>query len=367
MISQNDSSLPTGESHITMMHRCLELAAQGAGRTAPNPMVGAIVVKDGQIVGEGFHPQVGQPHAEVFALRAAGEAARGATIYVNLEPCNHTGRTPPCTEAVLQAGIATVVIGMRDPNPKASGGIERLRAAGVEVITDVETVACERLNEAFIHRIRHRQPFSILKYAMTLDGKIATDTGHSAWVTSPASRRHVHQLRGQCDAVIVGGNTVRKDNPRLTSHGVCDRNPLRVVMSRSLELPTNAHLWQTDIAPTLVFTEINQKQAESILPTSIDVVSLNPLTPEAVANNLFERGLSTILWECGGTLSAVALQQGVIQKVWAFIAPKLIGGSNAQTPIGDMGFREMTEALALNNIELQKIGPDWLIEGYLKD
>ena len=369
MISSNnlENHSDALSEHSLMMHRCLKLAAQGAGRTTPNPMVGAVVVKNGQIVGEGFHPQAGQPHAEVFALRAASDAAQGATLYVNLEPCNHTGRTPPCTEAVLKAGISTVVIGMRDPNPQASGGIERLRSAGVEVITDVETAACERLNEAFIHRLRHRQPFSILKYAMTLDGKIATDTGHSAWVTSPASRQHVHQLRGQCDAVIVGGNTVRKDNPRLTSHGLCDRNPLRVVMSRSLELPTNAHLWQTAMAPTLVFTEVHQQQAESILPTSVDIISLNPLTPEAVANNLFERGLSTILWECGGTLSAVALQQGVIQKVWAFIAPKLIGGSNAQTPIGDMGFREMTEALALNNIELQKIGPDWLIEGYVQN
>lgn len=244
MVAPNAGSSRDPSTHSAMMHRCLELAARGAGHTAPNPMVGAVVVNNGQIVGEGFHPRVGQPHAEVFALNAAGEAARGATLYVNLEPCNHTGRTPPCTEAVLQAGIATVVIGMKDPNPKASGGIERLQAAGVEVITDVETGACERLNEAFIHRIRHHQPLSILKYAMTLDGKIATDTGHSAWITSPAARRQVHQLRSRCDAVIVGGNTVRRDNPQLTSHGVGDHNPLRVVMSRRLNLPTQAQLWQ---------------------------------------------------------------------------------------------------------------------------
>ncbi len=368
MISQHDSlhDVPPGENHSTMMHRCLELAAKGAGRTAPNPMVGAIVVKDGQIVGEGFHPQAGQPHAEVFALQAAGDKARGATLYVNLEPCNHTGRTPPCTEAVLQAGIATVVIGMTDPNPKASGGIERLRSAGVRVITDVATAACERLNEAFIHRIRHRRPFSILKYAMTLDGKIATDTGHSAWVTSPESRRRVHQLRGQCDAVIVGGNTVRQDNPRLTSHGVCDRNPLRVVMSRSLELPATANLWQTDIAPTLVFTEVDPQQAQTLLPKKVEVISINSLTPAAVLDQLYERGLSTVLWECGGTLSAAALRQGVIQKLWAFIAPKLIGGSQAPTPIGDMGFNAMTEALTLHDTVLDKVGPDWLVQGYLQ-
>ena len=368
MISQDDFphdvSLPPGETCSTMMHRCLALAAKGAGYTAPNPMVGAIVVKDGQIVGEGFHPQVGQPHAEVFALQAAGDAAQGATLYVSLEPCNHTGRTPPCTEAVLQAGIAAVVIGMTDPNPQASGGIDRLRAAGLRVITNVETAACERLNEAFIHRIRHRQPFSILKYAMTLDGKIATDTGHSAWVTSPAARHRVHQLRGQCDAVIVGGNTVRRDNPRLTSHGVCDRNPLRVVMSRSLDLPDDANIWQTDSAPTLVFTEASQQRVK--LPKQVDVISVNLLTPQAVVDELYTRGISTILWECGGTLSAVALRQAVIQKIWAFIAPKLIGGAHAPSPIGNMGLSKMTDALALRDLELEQIGPDWLIQGYLR-
>ena len=368
MISQNDSPhdglLPPGETHTTLMHRCLALAAKGAGYTAPNPMVGAVVVKDGQIVGEGFHPKVGQPHAEVFALRAAGEAARGATLYVNLEPCNHTGRTPPCTEAVIKAGIATVVIGMSDPNPKASGGIERLRSAGISVITNVATDACKRLNEAFIHRIRHRQPFSILKYAMTLDGKIATDTGHSAWVTSPAARRRVHQLRGQCDAVIVGGNTVRQDNPRLTSHGVCDRNPLRVVMSRHLDLPDNANLWQTDVAPTLVFTEASPQKIT--LPNQVDVISVESLSPRVVMDELYTKGLSTVLWECGGTLSAVALRQAMIQKVWAFIAPKLVGGRQAPTPISDMGITQMTDALILHNLELEAVGPDWLIQGYLQ-
>ena len=367
MISSNTSTgeaaFPPDKTHSTLMRRCLELAAKGAGRTSPNPMVGSVIVKDGQIVGEGLHPQAGQPHAEVFALRAAGDKAQGATLYVNLEPCNHTGRTPPCTEAVLKAGITTVVIGMQDPNPRASGGIERLRAAGVTVITNIETAACERLNEAFIHRIRHRQPFSILKYAMTLDGKIATDTGHSAWVTSPESRQRVHQLRGQCDAVIVGGNTVRRDNPHLTSHGVCDHNPLRVVMSRSLDLPTTANLWQTETAATLVFTEASPPK--TTLPKQVEVISLRQLTPAAVLDSLYTRGISNVLWECGGTLAAAALRQGVIQKVWAFIAPKLIGGSQGRTPVGNMGLTEMTEALMLNGTELEKIGPDWLIQGYL--
>ena len=233
-----------------MIVRCCELAAQAAGHTAPNPLVGSVITQGDEIVAEGYHPQAGEPHAEVFALRAAGAKAQGATLYVNLEPCNHTGRTPPCSEAVIAAGIKRVVIGMKDPNPVAGGGIEKLRAAGVEVTVGVEGDRCRRLNEAFIHRVIHHRPFGILKYAMTLDGKIATTTGHSAWVSGPESRQRVHQLRSHCDAVIVGGNTVRKDNPHLTSHGEGNRNPLRIVMSRQLHLPEAAHLWDTAIAPT---------------------------------------------------------------------------------------------------------------------
>jgi diaminohydroxyphosphoribosylaminopyrimidine deaminase / 5-amino-6-(5-phosphoribosylamino)uracil reductase len=210
-----------------MMQRCLELARRALGRTSPNPLVGAVIVKDGEIVGEGFHPRAGEPHAEVFALKAAGvgaaspqeNCARGATIYVSLEPCNHYGRTPPCSEGLIAAGVAKVVVGMVDPNPLvAGGGIARLRAAGIEVLVGVEEEACRQLNEAFIHRILYKRPLGILKYAMTLDGKIATNSGHSAWVTSQDARSEVHQLRAACDAVIVGGNTVRQDNPYLTSH-----------------------------------------------------------------------------------------------------------------------------------------------------
>ena len=196
-----------------MMQRCLELARRGLGRTSPNPMVGAVIVKDGEIIGEGFHPRAGEPHAEVFALKAAGENARGATIYVSLEPCNHYGRTPPCSEAIVAAGLAKTVVGMVDPNPLvAGGGIKRLQEAGIEVITGVEEEACRKLNEGFIHRILYKKPLGILKYAMTLDGKIATTTGHSAWVTNSDARSAVRELRAACDAVVVGGNTVRRDN-----------------------------------------------------------------------------------------------------------------------------------------------------------
>ena len=351
-----------------MMQRCLELARRALGRTSPNPMVGAVIVKDGEIVGEGFHPRVGEPHAEVFALKAAGERARGATIYVSLEPCNHYGRTPPCSEALVAAGVAKVVVGMIDPNPLvAGGGIARLRAAGIEVLVGVEEQACKKLNEGFAHRILHHRPFGILKYAMTLDGKIATTTGHSAWVTNQDARSEVHQLRAACDAIIVGGNTVRQDNPYLTSHRQGAHNPLRVVMSRTINLPEKAHLWQTAEAPTLVLTEkgANADFQELLRNQGVEVVELTPLAPDQVMAYLYERGFCSVLWECGGILAARAIAQGAVQKVLAFIAPKIIGGSNAPTPVGDLGFTTMTEALSLERVAIRVVGSDCLLEGYL--
>ncbi|NEU76427.1 bifunctional diaminohydroxyphosphoribosylaminopyrimidine deaminase/5-amino-6-(5-phosphoribosylamino)uracil reductase RibD [Hassallia byssoidea VB512170] len=351
-----------------MMQRCLELAKRATGRTSPNPLVGAVIVKDGEIVGEGFHPRAGEPHAEVFALKAAGDRARAATIYVSLEPCNHYGRTPPCSEALIAAGVAKVVVGMVDPNPLvAGGGIARLRAAGIEVVAGVDEEACQKLNEGFVHRILYKRPLGILKYAMTLDGKIATSAGHSAWVTNRDARNEVHQLRAACDAVIVGGNTVRQDNPYLTSHQEGANNPLRVVMSRSLRLPENAHLWQTTEAPTLVLTEVdaNPDVKELLRKQGVEVLELTPLTPDKVMAYLYERGFCSVLWECGGILAASAIAQGAIQKILAFIAPKIIGGNNAPTPVGDLGFTTMTEALPLERVSWRVVGSDCLVEGYL--
>jgi diaminohydroxyphosphoribosylaminopyrimidine deaminase / 5-amino-6-(5-phosphoribosylamino)uracil reductase len=359
-----------------MMRRCLELARRALGRTSPNPLVGAVIVKDGEIVSEGFHPRAGEPHAEIFALKAAGDravseeenSARGATIYVSLEPCNHYGRTPPCSEALIAAGVSKVVVGMVDPNPLvAGGGIARLRAAGIEVVTGVEEEACQKLNEGFVNRILYKRPLGILKYAMTLDGKIATTTGHSAWVTNPDARSEVHNLRAACDAVIVGGNTVRQDNPYLTSHQVGAHNPLRVVMSRHLNLPENARLWQTSEAPTLVLTEVdaNPDFKELLRQKGVEVVELTPLTPDKAMAYLYERGFCSVLWECGGTLAATALAQGAVQKILAFIAPKIIGGSNAPTPVGDLGLTTMTEAISLERVSWRVVGSDCLVEGYL--
>ena len=363
------------------MQRCLELARRAEGRTAPNPLVGAIVV-DGEnpqrVLGEGFHPGAGQPHAEVFALQEAGSAAQGATLYVNLEPCNHYGRTPPCTEAILRSGIRRVVVGMVDPDPRVSGGgIDRLRQAGLTVEVGIEGADCQALNEAFVHRIQQQRPFGIWKYAMTLDGKIASTTGHSAWVTSAHARSAVHRLRAVCDAVIIGGNTVRQDNPRLHSHGVVTqeglgREPLRVVMSRSFQLPATGHLWDVEIAPTLVFTpeERFAQAAERVAllqKQGVEVISLPQLTPSSVCADLYQRGCLSVLWECGGTLAAEALKAGCIQKVWAFIAPKLIGGLHAPSPLGDLGLDRMDQAIPLDNLTAHSFGPDWCLQGYIRE
>jgi diaminohydroxyphosphoribosylaminopyrimidine deaminase/5-amino-6-(5-phosphoribosylamino)uracil reductase len=351
-----------------MMQRCLELARQGLGKTAPNPLVGSVVVRDGEIVGEGFHPKAGEPHAEVFALRQAGDRAQGATLYVNLEPCNHYGRTPPCSEAIIAAGVQRVVVGMIDPNPQVAGtGIARLREAGIEVTVGVEAAACQELNEAFVHRILYRRPFGILKYAMTLDGKIAAVTRHSAWITSEPARTEVHKLRAACDAIIVGGNTLRQDDPLLTSRQP-NRTPLRVIMSRSLDLPQQANVWNTVVASTLVFTRpgVRPEFQQQLRQQGVEVVEREPLTPATVMANLYDRGFLTVLWECGGTLAARAIADGAVQKVLAFIAPKIIGGSTAPSPVGDLGLQKMTDALPLERFTWRSVGPDLLVEGYLK-
>jgi diaminohydroxyphosphoribosylaminopyrimidine deaminase / 5-amino-6-(5-phosphoribosylamino)uracil reductase len=347
-----------------MIQRCLELARQAAGRTAPNPMVGSVIVKEGVVIGEGFHPKAGEPHAEVFALRAAGAEAQGATLYVNLEPCSHHGRTPPCADAVIQAGIARVVVGMVDPNPLVEGnGIRRLEAAGIAVTVGVEAEACHQLNEAFIHRMQQGRPFGILKYAMTIDGRIASSTGHSQWITAPPARAAVHQLRSEVDAVIVGGQTVRSDNPKLTTHGLTAHNPLRVVMSQTLDLPQEANLWEEG---TVVFAPagVQESFVQYLRDRGVEVVTFDTLSVEVVMADLYQRGALSVLWESGGRLSAAAIRSGAVQKVWAFIAPKLIGGIGA-TPIGELGIERMDRALVLKSGQMRSIGEDWLYEGYL--
>ncbi len=371
MIENQENKSPSA-LHDRWMQRCIDLAKQARGQTAPNPMVGSLIVKNGQVLGEGFHPKAGEPHAEIFAIRSAkqtGEDLRDATLYVNLEPCNHHGRTPPCSEAIIQAGIGNVVIGAIDADPRVSGtGRDRLLSAGINVTTGILEQQCLELNEAFFHRVKTNLPFGIFKYAMTLDGKIATISGHSYWITGTEARRVVHDLRVGCEAIVTGGNTVRLDNPHLTTHGLSQHNPLRVVVSQSCDLPDRANLWQiTDTERTLLITLPNQnlQLKQKLRDRQVEVLELDDISPEIVMQELGKRSCNTVLWECGGRLGAAAIRAKMVQKIYAFIAPKLIGGFTAPSPIDDLGLMLMTDAINLSRSQFQQVGNDLLVTGYL--
>ena len=351
------------------MHRALQLAALGSGRTSPNPLVGALVLDaSGCLVGEGFHARAGEPHAEVGALAQAGERARGGTLVVTLEPCCHHGRTPPCSEAVIAAGVARVVLAMRDPNPRVDGGgIARLRAAGIAVIEGVLAVEAEALNAAFLHRLATGRPLGILKWAMSLDGRTALPNGASQWISGPRARGWVHQLRSQVDAVIVGGGTVRADDPLLTSRGQGNPEPLRVVISRGLDLPATARLWDTTEARTLVAhgpeappaaREAIDRLAAAAADGALERLELPACEPRALLEALAERGCNQVLWECGADLAAAALRQGCVQQIAAVIAPKLLGGVAARTPLGDLGLESLEGAELWQPRGLLPLGPD---------
>jgi diaminohydroxyphosphoribosylaminopyrimidine deaminase/5-amino-6-(5-phosphoribosylamino)uracil reductase len=358
---------------IRWMRRALQLAALAEGRTSPNPLVGAVVLDStGRLVGEGFHARAGQPHAEPGALAQAGDAARGGTIVVTLEPCCHHGRTPPCTEAILSAGIQRVVVALTDPDPRvAGGGLQRLRDAGLEVISGVLAAEAADQNRAFVHRVRTGRPWGVLKWAMSLDGRTALPNGASQWISASPARSWVHELRAQCDAVIVGGGTVRADDPLLTSRGRRCTEPLRVVLSRSLDLPAAAQLWHQDVAATLVAhaagvnADSELKLLADLQRQGVQLEALERCEPLALLNALAGRGCNQVLWECGPALASVALQQGCVQEIAAVIAPKLLGGQLARTPLGDLGFTAMEQVLNLNCEPGRSLGQDLLLQARL--
>ena len=367
---------------IPWMRRALQLAALAEGCTSPNPLVGAVVLDaHGALVGEGFHARAGQPHAEVGALAQAGAAAQGGTIVVTLEPCCHHGRTPPCADAVIAAGIRRLVVALTDPDPRvAGGGIQRLRDAGLEVIRGVLEAEAAHQNRAFVHRVQTGRPWGVLKWAMGLDGRTALTNGASQWISGPPARSWVHQLRAGCDAVIVGGGTVRADDPLLTSRGQRQPEPLRVVLSRSLDLPDCAQLWDQAVAPTLVAHgcvgdgAAQQAAAATAAATvvkalqqqGVGVLQLARCEPEALLKDLANRGCNRVLWECGPSLAAAALQQGCVQELAVVIAPKLMGGSPARTPLGDLGFTAMDHVMPLALASGQQLGEDLLLQALLR-
>jgi len=363
---------------LPWMRRALNLAALGEGRTSPNPLVGALVLDGaGQLLGEGFHARAGDPHAEVGALAQAGARARGGTLIVTLEPCCHHGRTPPCTEAVIAAGISRVVVAMADPDPRvAGGGLARLRAAGLEVIEGVAEAEALRLNRAFVHRVRSGRPLGILKWAMSLDGRTALPNGHSQWISGPEAREWVHRLRAGCDAVIVGGGTVRADDPLLTSRGGRTPEPLRVVISRSLDLPEAAQLWDQAVAPTLVAhgpigaPEQRQGTARAVATCAVldrlgvERLELAACEPAPLLEALAARGCNRVLWECGPELAAAALRQGCVQELAVVIAPRLLGGLAARTPLGNLGLEGLDLVQSWRELERRDLGGDllWQLE-----
>jgi len=330
-------------------------------------MVGAVIVRDEECLATGFHASAGQPHAEVMALRALEGSARGAEMFVTLEPCNHFGRTPPCTHALIEAGIKRCVIGMVDPDPRVSGrGIETLRQAGIECVVGVEEEACRALNAPFITRVSAKRPFVTVKVAMTLDGRIATRTGHSRWITGSAAREDVHRMRDSHDAVLVGTGTLLADDPSLTTRlPEGGRQSLRVVLDRQLRVPEQAKVFQgTDHAPTLLVTDTARvgRAMERVGRLGVDVLGLTVLGGgldlRALMEALAARDVTTVLCEGGGELVASLLDARLVDRFVAFIAPRVVGGRDAPGPVGGVGPAGMDESLALDWLEMVRVGED---------
>ncbi len=353
---------------VPWMYRALELASLAEGRTSPNPLVGAIVLNsNGDLIGEGFHSRSGTPHAEVKALNQAGKAAEGGTLVVSLEPCCHQGLTPPCTEAVLAAGVAKVVIALKDPDPRVQGkGIDRLRGAGLEVLTGVLEDEAAFQNRVFIHRVSTGRPWGILKWAMSLDGRTSLPNGLSKWISCGEARQWVHSLRSYCDAVIVGGGTLRKDNPLLTSRGQREPEPFRVVMSQSLDLPQKANLWDTRFGKTFIaHGPLGIGEELPGMPEGPEFLALRQCEPIDLLKELAKKGCNTVLWECGPKLAAEAIKQGCVQELDIVVAPKLLGGLPTGNALDDLGLTSVEEALLIKNISINELGQDLLLKAFL--
>lgn len=375
------------ETDLRWMRRAVQLSRRGF--PVPNPHVGAVVVKDGVLLGEGYHPYAGAPHAEVYALQKAGDAAHGATLYVTLEPCCHYGRTPPCTNAILERGIRRVVVGMIDPHSRVNGnGVNQLREAGVQVELlnpDIPAEAklieeLEVINRIYLYWRRHNRPFITLKAAMSLDGKIATHTGDSKWITGERARRYAHRLRAEHAAVLVGVETVLKDRPQLTARlrGVKNQ-PLRVILDTHLRLNFAMKKYQpvlnTEKAETLVYhlqlpEEKTWKRAYQLWGIGVQTKEFyreqdQPLRVpvEQVVQDLAERGVSSILVEGGGQVAASFLEARLANRIAYFYAPRLIGGADARTALEGLGVANVADAPRVKNLSLRKLGEDWVVEG----
>lgn len=351
------------------MRRAIKLAEHGRGWTSPNPLVGAVIVKDGRIIGEGFHERYGEPHAERNAIASLTEAPQGATLYVTLEPCCHYGKTPPCTEVIIGSGIGRVVIGSRDPNPKVAGkGAALLREAGIAVEEDFLRSECDRLNPVFFHYITTHTPYVVLKYAMTADGKIATRTGASKWITGEEAREMVQRLRHNYRGIMAGIGTVLADDPMLNVRFPGGRSPVRIICDSRLRLPPegaiaqSAHAYETIVA--CAGAEPEKRKALEAL--GIQVFELGDeqgrVDLAALMRVLGEKKIDSILLEGGGTLNDSMLRLGFVREVKAFLAPKLFGGAGAKTPVEGSGVSLPQQAVRLSMERVTQVGEDLLIE-----
>jgi diaminohydroxyphosphoribosylaminopyrimidine deaminase/5-amino-6-(5-phosphoribosylamino)uracil reductase len=354
------------------MKNVLRLARKGQGRTSPNPMVGAILVKNRRIIGEGYHAKAGEAHAEIVALERAGEKAKGATLYLNLEPCTHYGRTPPCAPRVIGAGVKRVVIGMKDPNPLVQGkGIAGLVAAGLAVEVGILEKECRILNEVFCKYIVKKEPFVIVKAAATLDGKIATRTGDSKWISSEVSRRWVHRLRNQVDGIVVGIGTVLKDNPLLTARIRGGRDPLRVVLDSRLRIPENARILKTSPSKVIIATSraAPDEKVKRLEKRGVRVLILKSRSERVDLKSFVARlgamGLTSLMVEGGSEVNGSFLDEGLVDKLILFVAPKLIGDIRAPSIFGGKGVAKIGEVRDLRDVNVRRMGGDILIEGYL--
>lgn len=361
----------TDEDYMSM---ALSLARKGKGKTSPNPMVGAIVVSDRKVIGRGFHERPGMPHAEVLAMAGAGSDVRGATLYTNLEPCVHTKkRTPPCTGEIIKSGIKRVVIGMIDPNPLVSGrGIEELKKGGVSVVAGILKEKAERLNEAFSKYITRRRPFVILKIASSLDGKIATPAGESKWITGDISRRFVHRLRSEVDAVMVGIGTILKDDPSLTSRVKDGRDPIRIVVDERLCIPTGSKVLTLDSPSKTYIATIDRASKAKIRKIEerggivLVVKEKDGLVDlSSLMDRLGEMEIASLLIEGGAEINASALAEGIVDKAIFFFAPMIMGGRRSVSSIGGGSPKSLAEVTRLHDIIVKKRGEDIMVEGYV--
>jgi len=354
------------------MQMALDLAARGRGRTSPNPMVGAVIVKGDRIIASGYHRKAGTAHAEAVALKKAGKDAEGATLYVNLEPCCHTGkRTPPCTKAVIAAGIREVVTAMIDPNPKVSGkGLKELRNAGIKTRTGVLKEPARKLNEGFIKHITQKKPFVILKIAQSIDGKIATAAGESKWITGPEARERVHQLRNEVDALLVGMGTVKADNPSLDCRTRGGRNPYRIIVDSRLQISLSSKVLRHNDGKTIIAAteKADKRKLNSLLKKGIMVLLINAKSGRVDLNSLMtELGkleITSIMMEGGSSVAASALADRIVDKVMFFTAPKIIGGMNAIPSVGGKSPDLLSKAVKLKDMHVTRLGDDILTEGY---